>query len=223
MRDFIRISLAALSIATAGTFALERAQALPVAAVAEGATPANAAEKAAYLYNRRRYCWYPTGWHGAGWYRCGYRLRRGYGWGGGEGWQGWNAPVYRQRPDRGGPGFDRPGRRQPPIGRPMPPGRPMPQNGENPTQKIDPGAPRGGMDRPPQGGKGQGGMGQGGMGQGGVGGGRSVAPAPRGGNAPLGGKAEPRAAPMPGGMGGGKAEPQGGGAGGAPLGGVQGK
>jgi hypothetical protein len=46
-------------------------------------------ENAQYVYGGRSYCFYPTGWHGPGWYRCGYRLSYGYGWGGPAGWQGW--------------------------------------------------------------------------------------------------------------------------------------
>ena len=34
----------------------------------------------------RRYCWYDDGWHGPGFYWCGYAWRRGLGWGGGLGW-----------------------------------------------------------------------------------------------------------------------------------------
>jgi hypothetical protein len=43
----------------------------------------------------RHYCWYRGGWHGAGWYWCGYAARRGYGWGGARGWNGWRDPDWR--------------------------------------------------------------------------------------------------------------------------------
>jgi hypothetical protein len=43
-----------------------------------------------YVYHGRRYCWSDVGWHGPGWYRCGYHWRRGLGWGGPEGWLGWS-------------------------------------------------------------------------------------------------------------------------------------
>jgi hypothetical protein len=42
-----------------------------------------------YLYGGRHYCWYDDGWHGPGYYWCGYAFRRGFGWGGGFGWHGW--------------------------------------------------------------------------------------------------------------------------------------
>jgi hypothetical protein len=47
-------------------------------------------ETVQYIYGGRNYCFYPDGWRGPGWYWCGYRLRRGYGWGGGYGWRGWS-------------------------------------------------------------------------------------------------------------------------------------
>src|SRR3979490_22142 len=46
------------------------------------------AEDVQYGWQGRRYCFYDDGWHGAGWYRCGYRLRVGFGWGGPVGWHG---------------------------------------------------------------------------------------------------------------------------------------
>ncbi len=42
-----------------------------------------------YFWGGRNYCFYGDGWHGPGYYWCGYRYRRGYGWGGGYGWHGW--------------------------------------------------------------------------------------------------------------------------------------
>jgi hypothetical protein len=42
-----------------------------------------------YRYGGHRHCWYDNGWNGAGWYWCGYGARRGYGYGGGEGYRGW--------------------------------------------------------------------------------------------------------------------------------------
>jgi hypothetical protein len=46
-------------------------------------------EKAQYMWGGRGYCWYLDGWHGPGYYWCGYAWRHGRGWGGGEGWNGW--------------------------------------------------------------------------------------------------------------------------------------
>jgi len=59
-----------------------------VAAIAViGAAPAARAQF--WMWGGREYCWYPGGWHGPGYYWCGYRYRRGLGWGGGFGWRGW--------------------------------------------------------------------------------------------------------------------------------------
>ncbi|VTZ50777.1 conserved exported hypothetical protein [Methylocella tundrae] len=49
-------------------------------------------DEAQFVWGGRRYCWYPGGWRGPGWYWCGYAWRRGFGWGGGAGWRGWRAP-----------------------------------------------------------------------------------------------------------------------------------
>jgi hypothetical protein len=67
-----------------------------------------AVEKVQFMWGGKRYCWYDAGWRGPGWYWCGYRLRRGLGWGGPVGWHGWRRPGHR-------PGVHRPGIR-PPIG-----------------------------------------------------------------------------------------------------------
>jgi hypothetical protein len=50
----------------------------------------NVVQDAQYVYEGRRHCWYTRAWNGAGWYRCGYASRRGHGWGGADGWNGWN-------------------------------------------------------------------------------------------------------------------------------------
>ena len=69
------------------------AQATPASgALANAASTLSIIEQAQYVYGGRRHCWYGNGWHGAGWYRCGYANRRGYGWGGVAGWNGWAAP-----------------------------------------------------------------------------------------------------------------------------------
>ena len=38
----------------------------------------------------------PDGWHGPGWYWCGYHHRVGLGWGGPEGWNGWRREERRE-------------------------------------------------------------------------------------------------------------------------------
>jgi hypothetical protein len=85
------------------TFALLSAAALPLAnsaeaAIGEGVVAGHMQtqppiEEAAYVYGGYSYCWYDEGWRGPGWYRCGYALRHGLGWGGAVGWNGWRGGV----------------------------------------------------------------------------------------------------------------------------------
>lgn len=55
-------------------------------------------ETVQYFYGGANYCWYDGGWHGPGFYWCGYAWRRGLGWGGPAGWRGWAyGPGYWRR------------------------------------------------------------------------------------------------------------------------------
>jgi hypothetical protein len=54
------------------------------------------AENVQYIWEGKDYCWYDDGWHGPGWYWCGYRTRRGLGWGGESGWRGWERRERRE-------------------------------------------------------------------------------------------------------------------------------
>src|SRR5262249_22553084 len=55
-------------------------------------------DQVAYQWAGREYCFYDDGWHGPGWYWCGYRLRSGFGWGGPTGWHGWRTEgAIRER------------------------------------------------------------------------------------------------------------------------------
>lgn len=59
-------------------------------------------ERVQFFFGGQNYCWYLSGWHGPGWYWCGYAWRHGYGWGGGYGWNGWRQPGWnggRRRSD----------------------------------------------------------------------------------------------------------------------------
>jgi hypothetical protein len=58
--------------------------------IGAAAEQSNVVEHVQYRWGGREYCWYPSGWHGAGWYWCGYRQRVGHGWGGPVGWHGWH-------------------------------------------------------------------------------------------------------------------------------------
>lgn len=158
-------------------------------------------ESVQFLYGGRRYCWYDGGWHGPGWYRCGFAWRRGFGWGGPLGWHGWSrggpgprrhyGEGYRRfdggpqrgRPEMGrGPGPDR-------MGRGGPPGM---RDGGGPgmRQGVAPGSPRGGMTGGGPRGGGTTGMGGGG-GRGPTGGGGPAAGAGGGGGRGPGGGGGP--------------------------------
>jgi len=57
---------------------------------------------AVFIVEGQRYCFYFDGWHGAGWYRCGFAHRRNFGWGGEYGWQGWSYGPAEKRYGHGG-------------------------------------------------------------------------------------------------------------------------
>src|SRR5262249_50650198 len=59
------------------------------APIGSAARDAIGLEQVQYVWQGQSYCWYPDGWRCPGWYWCGYRLRRGFGWGGPQGWNGW--------------------------------------------------------------------------------------------------------------------------------------
>lgn len=116
MRQWIYAAATTLSLATFG--ALAPAQALPVQ---PGIAAPTDVQQSQYIYGGRNYCFYPNGWNGPGFYWCGYAFRRGFGWGGGHGWHGWD----HRRPSHmhGGPGprphmGGRPGGGRPSAGRP---------------------------------------------------------------------------------------------------------
>lgn len=91
-----KLAMAALALAGAigAAFVVSgAAQAAPAgAAIGDAAATLSVVDQVQFVYGGHRHCWYPNGWHGAGWYRCGYANRRGYGWGGAAGWNGWAAP-----------------------------------------------------------------------------------------------------------------------------------
>ena len=91
--------LATLLAAGAMVAVAPQAQAaMPVGGLDRAIVDTNLVEQAAvYVYGGRRYCFYFNGWHGAGWYRCGFAFRRGLGWGGVYGWQGWGHGGYERR------------------------------------------------------------------------------------------------------------------------------
>ena len=57
---------------------------------------------AVFIIEGDRYCFYFRGWHGPGWYRCGFAWRRNLGWGGEYGWQSWSYGPAERRYGHGG-------------------------------------------------------------------------------------------------------------------------
>ena len=96
MRHFLLAGVAIVAVATGSIAVNSRAEAAPVGALKAVADDIAAVENVQFLFEGRRHCWYPDGWHGPGWYWCGYRLRTGLGWGGPEGWQGWRREEHRE-------------------------------------------------------------------------------------------------------------------------------
>lgn len=87
------LAAAAASLMLTAAIPLNAAQAAPEGRLIIGSDRVGdrpALEPVQYIYGGQNYCWYDGGWRGAGWYRCGFRSRRGYGWGGVYGWQGWS-------------------------------------------------------------------------------------------------------------------------------------
>ena len=114
MRKFA-LTLAAIAL-SAGAL-VGKAEAAPLGATSPlggAADQLNLVEQTQFIWGGRNYCWYPDGWRGPGWYWCGYRLRRGLGWGGPMGFRGWShggpRVIHRGGPPRhmhrGGGGRD---------------------------------------------------------------------------------------------------------------------
>jgi len=98
------IAAAAFSLVVGGAMA-GPANALPVDRLNSPAIP-GIAEPVQFFFGGRQYCWYNRGWHGPGFYWCGYAFRRGFGWGGPAGWRGWRhvgPPPHVRGPRRGPP------------------------------------------------------------------------------------------------------------------------
>ncbi len=101
----MRKSVCVFAAAAGLCLAASSVQALPVtsSSIVGAAQSSNIIEKTAvYIVEGRRYCFYFNGWHGPGWYRCGFARRRGLGWGGVYGWRGWEYGPAARRFSRGG-------------------------------------------------------------------------------------------------------------------------
>jgi len=89
------LAIAAIAL-SASLVTFTKADAMPFDGIGQAADHLNAVEQTQFFYGGQNYCFYLDGWRGPGWYRCGYHLRRGFGWGGPQGWRGWrHGPVPR--------------------------------------------------------------------------------------------------------------------------------
>src|SRR5437870_755093 len=105
--DMRKLILTAAAVAlTASSLFVSKADAMSLGAssgLRSAADSLGIVEKSQFFYGGRDYCWYPDGWHGPGFYWCGYAYRPGFGWGGPMGWRGWRGGEGRRW--RGGDGM----------------------------------------------------------------------------------------------------------------------
>jgi hypothetical protein len=141
-----------LSLLFAASVAVVFAQAPATAAPISGASPITRGIDSPYqdvrlrvfIYRHHRYCFYFDGWHGPGWYRCGWAWRRGYGWGGTYGWNDWEygpaaARFGRHSRERNGSAVIRGGRTNgPSVVRPNNASPTIRSNTSRPTQRSAP-------------------------------------------------------------------------------------
>jgi hypothetical protein len=88
----------------ASTTAMNSAQAAPGSMSGQLGAAGNSlrlVEKTQFFFGGHEYCWYDDGWHGPGFYWCGYAFRQGFGWGGPVGWHNWD---WHHPPRLHGPG-----------------------------------------------------------------------------------------------------------------------
>ncbi len=106
MRHFFTKTVAVAGLLAGLSPAIQEASAaaMPVGNLAPVAAEGLPVQDTQYFFGGRNYCFYPDGWHGPGWYWCGYAFRRGFGWGGGEGFHGWHGGGGFRGGFRGGHG-----------------------------------------------------------------------------------------------------------------------
>jgi hypothetical protein len=97
MRSFMIAGAAIVAFAASGALLSSQVQAAPMSDLRSAADVKSAVEKTQFLFEGHRHCFYLDGWHGPGWYWCGYHHRQGLGWGGPEGWQGWRHEEREER------------------------------------------------------------------------------------------------------------------------------
>lgn len=92
MRNLVFAVAATAALATSGMLMSGLAEAAvtgPSNAIRTAVDDLNTLQDVQFRFEGRRHCWVSRGWNGPGWYVCGYHARKGRGWGGGDGWNGW--------------------------------------------------------------------------------------------------------------------------------------
>ena len=101
----MRKSILTIAAIAASVFVLGKADAMPLSgSLGDAADRLSAVEKTQFVYLGRNYCWYPDGWHGPGFYWCGYAYRTGSRLGRSH-WLAWMARWRTRRPTLRGPGM----------------------------------------------------------------------------------------------------------------------
>jgi hypothetical protein len=89
MRKLVFASAATIALAISGMLLNSTANAAVGSGLSTTSQEFNLIQKTDWIFGGHKHCWYDEGWHGPGWYWCGYAHRKGHGWGGPEGFQGW--------------------------------------------------------------------------------------------------------------------------------------
>jgi hypothetical protein len=89
MRTLMSMAAAIIAVAASGIVLNASANATVGGGLRAAIDGLNLVERAEFSFGGHKHCWYEEGWHGPGWYWCGYAHRKDHGWGGPEGFQGW--------------------------------------------------------------------------------------------------------------------------------------
>jgi hypothetical protein len=89
MRNLVFASAATIALAISGTLLNSTANAAVGGGLSTTIQGVNLVQKTEWVFGGHKHCWYDEGWHGPGWYWCGYAHKKDRGWGGPEGFQGW--------------------------------------------------------------------------------------------------------------------------------------
>jgi hypothetical protein len=89
MRKLVFAIVATIALAISGMPLNSTANAAAGSGLSTASQDLGLIQKTEFLFGGHKHCWYDEGWHGPGWYWCGYAHKKDHGWGGPEGYQGW--------------------------------------------------------------------------------------------------------------------------------------